>query len=123
MLLDSNSIIYSIKKEFPKLRQLVAEHSPAVSAISYIEVLGYHQLAESDKQDFIEFFKTARLIYISQAIVEQAVELRQKRKISLGDSIIAATAIVNDLTLITANIADFKWISNIKLLNPLTEDS
>ena len=80
-------------------------------------------MAESDKQDFIEFFKTARLIYISQAIVEQAVELRQKRKISLGDSIIAATAIVNDLTLITANIADFKWISNIKLLNPLTEDS
>ena len=122
--MDSNSIIYfSIKKEFPKLRQLIAEHSPAVSAISYIEVLGYHQLAESDKQDFMEFFKIARLIYISQAIAEQAVELRQKRKMSLGDSIIAATAIADDLTLITANIADFKWISNIKLLNPLTEDS
>jgi|GEM_PF-5282235 len=30
MLLDSNSIIYSIKPEFAKLRQLIAAQSPAV---------------------------------------------------------------------------------------------
>ncbi len=123
MLLDSNSIIYSIKQEFIKLRQLIAENSPAVSAISYVEVLGYHQLTESDEQDFVEFFDTARMIPVSQAILEQAVKLRQERKMSLGDSIIAATAIVNNLTLITANVADFKWIPNIKLLDPLAQES
>ena len=123
MLLDSNSIIYSIKQEFTKLRQLRAKNSPAVSAISYVEVLGYHQLTESDEQDFVEFFDTARMIPVSQAILEQAVKLRQERKMSLGDSIIAATAIVNNLTLITANVADFKWIPNIKLLDPLAQES
>ena len=123
MLLDSNSIIYSIKREFIKLRQLIAENSPAVAAISYVEVLGYHQLTESDEKDFVEFFDTARIIPVSQAILEQAVKLRQERKMSLGDSIIAATAIVNDLTLITANVADFKWIPNIKLLDPLAQES
>ena len=123
MLLDSNSIIYSIKQEFTKLRQLIAKNSPAVSAISYVEVLGYHQLTESDEQDFVEFFDTARMIPVSQAILEQAVKLRQERKMSLGDSIIAATAIVNNLTLITANVADFKWIPNIKLLDPLAQES
>jgi predicted nucleic acid-binding protein len=121
MLLDSNAIIYSIKPEFSQLRKLIAKHSPAVSAISYVEVLGYHQLTESDKQDFMDFFATARIIPVYQVVLEQAVKLRQQRKISLGDSIIAATAILNDLTLITANTADFKWIQNIKLLDPLAE--
>lgn len=123
MLLDSNSIIYSIKPEFTKLRILIAEHSPAVSAISYVEVLGYHQLTEADEQDFMDFFDAARIIPVSQAVLDQAVKLRQERKMSLGDSIIAATTIVNDLTLITANTADFKWIPNIKLLDPLAEES
>ena len=121
MLLDSNAIIYSIKPESDALRQLIAEHNPAVSAVSYVEVLGYHQLTASDKEDFLEFFKTARIISVSQPVLEKAVALRQQRKMSLGDSIIAATALLNDLTLVTANVSDFSWIDNIKLMNPLTE--
>ncbi|MDU9049048.1 MAG: type II toxin-antitoxin system VapC family toxin [Candidatus Electrothrix sp. Rat3] len=121
MLLDSNAIIYSIKPESDALRQLIAEHNPSVSAVSYVEVLGYHQLTVSDREDFIEFFETARIISVSQAVLEQAVALRQQRKMSLGDSIIAATALLNGLTLVTANIADFRWIDNINLMNPLTD--
>jgi len=121
MLLDSNSISYSIKPEFAKLCELIAAQSPAVSAISYVEVLGHHQLMELDKQDFTAFFDTARIIPIAQAVLDQAVELRQQRKMSLGDSIISATAILNSLTLITANIDDFRWIQNIKLLDPLAK--
>lgn len=119
MLLDSNTIIYAIKPEFIVLRDLIRKHGPAVSAISYVEVLGYHKLTIADEQDFVEFFNTARIIPISQFVLEQAVKLRKQRKMSLGDSIIAATALLNNLTLITANIADFKWINDIKLLNPL----
>ena len=121
MLLDSNAIIYSVKPESDPLRQLIAEHNPSVSAISYVEVLGYHQLTASDKEDFIDFFKTAKIISVSQPMLEKAVALRQQRRMSLGDSIIAATALLNDLTLVTANIADFHWIDNIKLKNQLTE--
>ncbi|CAK8721006.1 PIN domain-containing protein [Candidatus Electronema halotolerans] len=121
MLLDSNAIIYSVKPEFDTLRQLIAEQNPAVSAISYVEVLGYHKLTASDKEDFIEFFGIALIISVSQPVLEQAVALRQQRRMSLGDSIIAATALLNDLTLVTANVTDFHWIDNIKLMNPLTE--
>jgi toxin FitB len=86
MLLDSNSIIYSIKPEFGNLRKLIAQHNPAVSAISYVEVLGYHQLLETDKQDFLAFFNTARIIYISHPVLKQAVTLRQQRKMSFISS-------------------------------------
>ena len=38
---------------------------------------------------------------------------------SLGDAIIASTALVNDLDLWTANTDDFKNIEGLKLHNPL----
>jgi len=113
MLLDSNSIIYSVKPEFGHLRKLIAQHNPAVSAISF-EVLGYHQLLETDKQDLLAFFNAARIIHISYPVLKEAVTLRQQRKMSLGDSIISATAILNNLTLITANVKDFHWIEHLK---------
>jgi len=36
----------------------------------------------------------------------------------LPDAIIAATALVYDLTLVTRNVADFKNIDRLKLVNP-----
>jgi len=119
MLLDSNIIIYAIQPDFSQLRELIAEHSPAVSAVSYVEVLGYHQLTAEDKQDFVDFFDAAEILSISQPVLDKATDLRQKRRMSLGDSIIAATAILNNLTLVTANTKDFTWIPDLNLLNPL----
>ena len=119
MLLDSNIIIYAIKPEFSNLRDLVEKAHPMVSAISYVEVLGYHKLTSEDRQDFEEFFDIVPIIHISQTIIEKAVALRQQRKMSLGDSIIAATTIVHNLTLVTANVKDFEWIQEITILNPL----
>lgn len=44
-----------------------------------------------------------------------AIQLRQQRKISLGDAVIAAIALVKHLTLQTNDTKDFKWISSLKL--------
>lgn len=48
MLLDSNIIIYATKPEYTELRQFIAQHTPAISVISYVEVLGYHKLTPSE---------------------------------------------------------------------------
>ncbi|NJR63126.1 MAG: type II toxin-antitoxin system VapC family toxin [Cyanobacteria bacterium CRU_2_1] len=61
MLLDSNIIIYSAQPEHSQLRELIGEHSPAVSALSYLEVLGYHLLTEQQHQYFEEFFQTIQM--------------------------------------------------------------
>src|SRR5207248_2452722 len=45
MLLDSNVIIYSAHPDHSDLRRLIAERVPAVSAVSIVEVIGYHRLA------------------------------------------------------------------------------
>ena len=88
MLLDSNIIIYSIKPEYSSLRELIEQNNPYVSAISYVEVLGYHNL-------------------------------RQQKKMSIGDSIVASTALLRGLALVTANTKDFQWIPELELLNPM----
>ena len=118
MLLDSNIIIYSADPAYSFLRKLIADKSPYVSVISKIEVLGYHKLQEKDRKLFSVFFADAPLIVLSDNIANKAIELRQKRNLSLGDSIIAATALEYDLTLVTRNTTDFTGVENLKLLNP-----
>lgn len=123
MLLDSNIIIYSAQPEHAQLRELIAEHSPAVSALSYLEVLGYHLLTEQQRQHFEEFFQAAQVLPISQDVLTQAVVLRQQRRMTLGDAIIAGTALVHELTLVTRNTGDFRWIAELNLLNPFDDDT
>lgn len=56
---------------------------------------------------------------ITDLVARQAVQLRQQRKMTLGDCLIAATALVHGRTLVTRNEADFRWITGLKLHNPI----
>ena len=55
--------------------------------------------------------------YLDDAVISATIQLRQKHKIRLPDSIIAATALTNNLQLITHNLSDFKGIPNLILLD------
>lgn len=118
MLLDSNIIIYATRPEYAWLRQFIAEHEVAVSALSYVETLGYHRLTEVERRLFEEFFAVSLVLPISQPVLTQAVKLRQVRRMTLGDAIIAGTALTHDLVLVTRNVKDFQGIEGLQLLNP-----
>ncbi|MBF0352079.1 MAG: type II toxin-antitoxin system VapC family toxin [SAR324 cluster bacterium] len=122
MLLDSNIIIYAIQPEFSRLRQWIANNELAISEISLLEVLGYHKLTQQDKLDLTELFDWNRVLPVSRRVIDFAITLRQQRKMSLGDALIAATAMIHDLTLVTRNTKDFEWIQNLKLLNPFEQE-
>ena len=97
----------------------VCARSPAVSAISLIEVLGYHKLSETDRTHFEALFAASEVLPISEAVVAKAVGLRQTRKMSLGDALVAATALVFDRELLTRNLKDFEWVSGLVVTDPL----
>jgi len=118
MLLDSNIIIYASQPENTQIRQFIGEHDIVVSAVSYVEVLGYHRLTEEYRLYFEEFFGVVEVLPISNAVLARAVLLRQIRRMTLGDTIIAATALVYGRNLVTRNIGDFQWISELTLINP-----
>lgn len=119
MLIDSNVIIYAAKPEHQDLRRLIARNVPAVSVVSYVEVLGYHRLTEQDRRYFEDFFLAAPIVQISTDFLECATRLRQQRAIGLGDALIGATALVHNLELLTANTADFQWIPDLRLSSEL----
>jgi predicted nucleic acid-binding protein len=121
MLLDSNIIIYSAQPENEFLRRLIAERAPAVSAVSYVEVLGYHRLTVTERRYLEVFFAEARVLPLSQPVLDEAVRLRQAKKIKLGDSLVAGTALLHDLTLVTRNVDDFIGIEGMRVLNPFAE--
>src|SRR5215210_6348404 len=120
MLLDSNIIIYAAQPEHAELREFIAEHAPAVSAISLVEVLGYHGLTPEERDAFEAFFGASRVLPVSDAVLARAVGLRQQRRMSLGDALISATALVHNLTLVTRNTSDFAWIPDLRVQNPLS---
>ena len=57
------------------------------------------------------------VISLQDDIINKTIDLRKKYRIKLPDAVIAATAIVFNLTLVTHNTADFKNIKGLKLVD------
>ena len=122
LLLDSNIFIYAIQPTYSELRKWLMSQNIAASEVSVVEVLGYHQITNEDEQDLQALFGLAESLSVSTSIINQAVTLRQQRKMSLGDAIIAATALEHELTLVTRNTSDFDWISGLNVQNPIKQE-
>ncbi|MDO9300577.1 MAG: PIN domain-containing protein, partial [Anaerolineales bacterium] len=66
-------------------------------------------------------FSELTILYPTAEIFKIAVDLRQQRSVSVGDALIAATALHHNLTLATHNTKDFEWIETLSLVDPLEE--
>lgn len=122
MLLDSNLIIYATRPEHGALRKFIAREAPYVSVISKVETLGYHELDENEKRFLEEFFDAAEVLPVTQSTIAVAIRLRQKRRMSLGDALIAGTALSHGLQLATHNTSDFAWIDELEVVDPLANE-
>lgn len=120
-LLDSNIVIYAIQPENAWLRQLIMADSFAVSQITRVEVLGWHLATPEDLADLETFLAAGAILGLTDVVADRAIALRQQRKMSLGDSLIAATALEYRLELTTRNIGDFRHISELPLINPFDQ--
>ncbi len=116
---DSNLLIYSFQPEYAWLRAEFIETGSFISEISRLETLGFSKISQEEIEYFQKLFIKVKSIEPNRAIINQAISLRQKRKMSLGDAIIAATALVNDFEIHTNNVEDFNWIKGILVIDPL----
>lgn len=55
---------------------------------------------------------------ISAPVLDAAVALRRQRRMTLGDSLVAASALIHNCTVVNRNASDFAWISNLITDNP-----
>lgn len=121
ILADSNLIIYAASGKYPDLVEWFVANKPVVSAVTLLEVLGYHKLEADEKNILQKLFTELSVIYPSAEVFQKAIELRQQRKVSIGDALIASTALVHHFALATHNASDFDWIDGLELTDPLSK--
>ncbi|MDY0078509.1 MAG: type II toxin-antitoxin system VapC family toxin [Bacteroidales bacterium] len=120
---DTNTVIYYLQQQFSPsaekfMDKLVNEARPVISSITEIELLCWKTATEKDLEVLHNFIDDALVIELEQPIKYKTADIRKKHKIKLPDAIIAATALVYELTLVSRNISDFKNIEGLQLINP-----
>ena len=60
----------------------------------------------------------SNVLPVTEEVADKAIDLRRHWNGKLADSIIAATAMVNDLKLVTRNSDDFKGLTTLEIVNP-----
>ena len=123
ILIDSNIIIYAASGKYPALVDWLAGQNAFVSAISVVEVLGYHKLQAEEKAELENLFLQLTVLYPDLDTFQLAINLRQQRSLSLGDALIATAALQEGIPLATHNSRDFLWIEGVSLLDPLDDDN
>lgn len=91
----------------------VLSNAPEMSVIVKIELMSYRGNSILEKV-IHELVNSVSILNISDEIINKTIEIRRKTKIKLPDAIIAATAIVNKLTLLSCNDADFLKVPKLK---------
>lgn len=83
-----------------------------------VEALGFTGITTGEESALRTYFGTCLTYPFDDEVLERAVHLRQRKKMKLGDAIIAATALEYGLPLVTRNTDDFKHIAGLDLRNP-----
>ena len=92
-----------------------------ISVINKIELLGYPNLDKNEEEKFNLLIDHSIIHPIDNKTIEKTIAIRKKYKIKLPDAIIAATCLVNELTILTLNIKDFENIEGLKVIMPDTD--
>ena len=122
-LWDTNTAIYYLQQLFPPdaekfMDDLLKDKQPVISAITEIELLCWKTANEKDLDVLHNFINDTLVIELEQSIKLKTAEIRKAHRIKLPDAIIAATALVYDLTLPSRNVSDFSNINGLKIINP-----
>ena len=117
-LIDTNVVLDFMGNKLPNDARIaiaqIIDNEINLSVINKIELLGFSKI----EQDLVDFVNCSNIISMSDDIVEKTIEVRRKYKIKLPDAIIAASALINDFSLVSSNIKDFQIISDLVVLKP-----
>jgi predicted nucleic acid-binding protein len=86
-----------------------------VSFISEIELLGHKNISQTEENVLKELLKDSFIFNFNDEIKLQTIKLKQSHSIKLPDAIIASTAIVFQIPLITSD-KGFKKIKELDLI-------
>ena len=120
ILLDTNILIEILKDNRKTIEQVQSlNQTLAISSITVMELYyGARNKTEVNKlEKFVSLFE---IIHLNEAISSHATRLvktyAKSHKLDIPDSLIAATALVSRVALLTYNTKDFKYIKRLELV-------
>jgi len=121
-LLDTNILIYYWNGDIPEAErdriEAILKHSFIVSIITKIELLGWRKHTPEGFKKAKEFLERAEIMPIDDYLADLTIELKRDNNIKQADGLIAATALLNDLVLVTRNEEDFSDLIDLEIYNP-----
>lgn len=96
---------------------VVIDNIPNLSVITEIEALSWINADKNKERILREFIGDSTIWGVTPQVVQQCVSIRRSRKIKTPDAIIASTAIVNNLILISSD-ANFEGVQGLRIINP-----
>jgi predicted nucleic acid-binding protein len=120
MLVDTDVLIWHLRGYAQATRQLDALAQLQLSAVSYLEVLqGLRNKAELLAVQKMLQRRQATLLPITEAITQQAIAMMETLALShglqMGDALIASTASVHQLPILTGNVKHFSAIPGVRV--------
>lgn len=121
-LIDTNVLIYytqGVESAKKLVDNLTPQNSFNISILTKIEFLGWDKHTEDGYEKCKKLIECANIYQVDEIVSNKAIELKRKNNIKLADAVIAATALLNDLKLVTRNTDDFKMIEGLEVMNIL----
>ena len=121
-LIDTSAVIKYLNQTFTaksiNFIDTVLDEESNISFISEIELQSWNPADENDLIIYQQFINASSVFSISKEIISKTIEIRRANKLKIADAIIAATALVYNLTLIADNDKDFTKVPTLKYINP-----
>ena len=111
-LADTNAVIYLLSGN--NCMKPYLQKTLAVSVISFMELLSFPGITGDEEKLIRQFLSMRKIIQIDKDVMEKTIQLRRGYKIKLPDAIIAATALIHEIPLISADTG-FCKIENLQI--------
>lgn len=124
LMLDTNIIIDYLKQK-PDVVSFIEKYGKENIVLSPFVVMEIYQgvLNKEDLNRTRKKLKGFTTLIIDQAIIDLALQIQQQYVLShhlgIPDTLIAATALIYDLELLTYNLKDFRFIPTLNVSNNL----
>jgi predicted nucleic acid-binding protein len=127
-IIDTNVLIDLYKGRLPescatKLAQWFIDGDCVLSIITQAELLSLSSITDQEKAFINMACSQSIILDFHGGYLEDVIAVRTARKIKMPDAIIAGMALKHQMTVLTANVDDFKNIPNLKVVHSFEIDS
>jgi predicted nucleic acid-binding protein len=120
-LFDSSAVILYFNdalsaESFAMMKQAIDDETGAISVVTRAEVLAWPSHTAQSLQEATVGMAGFAQLAVDVAVADEAARIRRQTNLKLPDALIAATAMLHGLPVVTANARDFERVEQLKVL-------